>query len=362
MAVIIRAVIENMYTEHIISSSPYDAHIGAGLLKTCGGIIRGVFGGSDAVLFADAKVYRLYGESVLSSLSSAGINAHAFVFSGGEGSKRAATLIDSLEFAATRGLTRDDIIVALGGGVAGDLAGMCAGLYMRGIKLALLPTTLLSQADSSVGGKTAINLSAGKNLAGLFWQPSVVIADTDCLKSLDDGEYACGMAEAVKMGVLFGEELFSLCETGVRAESDAEIVRLCVRGKANITALDERDRGARMALNLGHTYAHAIEKLSEYKIAHGCAVSIGLSTAVRAAARMGDMRASECERVVSALKKWGLPTECPYSSDDISATAALDKKRESDDMTIIVPRRIGECETRRIRFSDFKRYAEAGLA
>ncbi len=350
-----------MYIEQIAASEPYQAHIGAGLLNICGRIIRGVFGGSEAVLFADEAVFKLYGESVLRSLSLEGINAHTFLFPSGEGSKRAETLINSLEFAAGCRLTRNDIIIALGGGVAGDLAGMCAGLYMRGIKCAQIPTTLLSQADSSVGGKTAINLNAGKNLAGLFCQPSVVIADTDCLNSLDQSEYACGMAEAIKMGVLFGEELFSLCEGGVRGKRDAEIVRLCVRGKASITSLDERDNGARMLLNLGHTYAHAIEKLSNYATAHGFAVAIGLSMAARAAVRMGDMEAEECERIISALKKWGLPTECPYSAEELFSTAALDKKRKSDTLTLIVPKRIGECEARRIVFSDFLRYAEAGL-
>ena len=257
----------SVQTIEVHTAPAYEVTIGAGLLKTCGARLKTVLGGCR--IAADSNVAPLYLETVCASLRDAGFAVCSYVFPAGEAHKNFTTLSAILEFLAESQLTRTDCVAALGGGVTGDMAGFAAASYLRGIRYVQLPTTLLSAVDSSVGGKTAIDLAAGKNLAGAFLQPAAVLCDTDCLRSLTAAVFADGAAEAIKTGVLSGETLFSLFEDGTLTDAPAEVIARCIRYKAGVVERDEKEQGERRKLNLGHTVGHAIEKCSGYAIPHG---------------------------------------------------------------------------------------------
>ena len=251
-------------------------------------------------------------------------------------------------------------MAALGGGVTGDMAGFAAASYLRGIRYVQLPTTLLSAVDSSVGGKTAIDLAAGKNLAGAFLQPTAVLCDTDCLRSLPAAVFADGAAEAIKTGVLSGDTLFSLFEDGTLTDAPAEIIARCIRYKAGVVERDEKERGERRKLNLGHTVGHAIEKCSGYAIPHGHAVAAGLAVMARASERLGWAEPGVSARIAACLEKNGLPTGTDYPAEALAKAALADKKRSGDSITIVVPRAIGGCELKRIPVTELLPIIAAG--
>lgn len=321
----------------------YNVVIGSGLACESGRLIRAALGDCRLAVVTDSNVARLYLGDVLASLSEAGYDARPFMFSAGEQSKRMHTLADMLEFFAGERLLRKDCIVALGGGVTGDLAGFAAGCYLRGIRYVQLPTTLLAAVDSSVGGKTAVDLLAGKNLAGLFHQPSLVVCDTDFFATLSHDEFANGAAEAIKTGMLSSEPLFSLFETGDARGNIAKIVEQCVTYKARIVERDETETGQRKLLNLGHTIGHAIEHCSDFSIPHGHAVAIGLAAISRAAERLGWAEEPIAARVEAALIGNGLPITTIFSPEALANAARSDKKRADGQITLVVPRRIGDC-------------------
>ena len=337
----------------------YDVVIGEGILSSCGSLLLDAMNPCKAAVITDTNVGPLYLETVKESLSEAGFQVSAFAFPAGEQNKRMETLGQVLEFLAAEKLTRTDIVVALGGGVVGDLAGFAAGCYLRGIRFVQLPTTLLAAVDSSVGGKTAVDLSAGKNLAGLFWQPSMVICDTAVLKKLPDSILAEGAAEAIKTGMLSGEALFELCENGVR-ENLTEIVAGCVRHKGSVVEQDERENGLRKTLNLGHTPAHAIELLSGFAVSHGNAVAIGLAQMSRAAEKMGEAEKGMAVRVIRTLEAAGLPTITEYSPKDMAKAAFADKKRSGGNITVALPAGIGNCLLRTISMDELEAVFTAG--
>ncbi|MEI6579117.1 MAG: 3-dehydroquinate synthase, partial [Eubacteriales bacterium] len=254
----------------------YDVLIGSRMLKNAGDILRDYFSPCSVVIVTDDNVDALYGETVQYSLTCSGFNTSKFVFKHGEHSKNLSVYAKALEFMAQNSLTRSDMVVALGGGVTGDLAGFAAASYLRGVRFVQMPTTLLAAVDSSVGGKTGVNLDAGKNLAGAFWQPSLVLCDCDTLNTLPDDILADGIAEAIKYGMIRDKELFEMLEFGDCISNPEACVARCVTIKGNIVAKDEFDNGERQLLNFGHTLAHSIEKLSDYKISHGHAVAIGM--------------------------------------------------------------------------------------
>jgi len=344
---------------HIAVEPAYDVMIGEGLLSVCGKLLTDVIKPCKAAVITDTNVGPLYLAAVKESLTGAGFQVSAYEFPAGEQNKRMNTLASVLEFLAEEKLTRSDIVVALGGGVVGDLAGFAAGCYLRGIRFVQLPTTLLAAVDSSVGGKTAVDLSAGKNLAGLFWQPSMVICDTGVLKKLPDSILAEGAAEAIKTGMLAGEKLFALCEDGVR-ENLTEIVIGCVRHKGSVVEQDERETGLRKTLNLGHTPAHAIELLSGFGVSHGNAVAIGLAQMSLAAEKLGNGDKGIAARVVSALEAAGLPTKTQYTPDEMAKAAFADKKRSGGSITIALPVGIGNCELRTISMDELEAVFAAG--
>lgn len=339
-----------MKTVHIDASTGYDVLIGRGLLDSAGEKCVSLFGKCRAIIVADDTVASLYLKRVLRSFENAGMPAFGFVFPAGEESKNKDTLFEILESAAENGLCRNDIMVALGGGIAGDLAGLAAALWQRGIKLVQLPTTLLAAVDSSVGGKTAVDLENGKNLAGVFHQPSLVICDVEVFATLPGDVFACGMAEVIKYGVLFDRELFEEAGNGI---SDIEsTVEKCVILKGKCVAEDEFDFGSRRLLNFGHTFAHSIEKKSGYKIAHGEAVAVGMVMAAELSAKMNICDPSLADEIREVLIKNGLPVSCGLTFEEIRSGMINDKKRNGDEIAFILPERIGKCVIRNIKSSE----------
>ena len=348
-------------TIQVNTTPAYEVTIGGGLLHNCGQLLKKVLAPCHVAVITDSTVASLYLGTVCSSLEQAGFSVSSHVFFAGESNKSLDTLAEILEFLAEQRLTRTDCIVALGGGVTGDMAGFAAAVYLRGIRCVQLPTTLLSAVDSSVGGKTAIDLKAGKNLAGAFLQPAAVLCDTDCLASLPAEVFADGAAEAIKTGVLCDESLFSLFEAGHLETEPAEVIARCVAYKAGVVERDEKEQHERKLLNLGHTVGHAVETCSGYTIPHGHAVAIGLAIIASAAERRGWTEEPIAERIMACLAKNGLPTKTEYSAEELARAASADKKRAGNDITLVIPRQIGACELKKVPVADLYSIISAGL-
>lgn len=326
------------------ASKPYSVCFERGGLARAGQWIAGL-GVAEAVLVTDDIVDGLYAATALQSLRDSGIRAEKWVVPHGEGSKSLAALGELLEFLAETGLTKSGALVALGGGVVGDLTGLAAAVYLRGVRLVQLPTTLLAVVDSSVGGKTAVNLAAGKNLAGAFYQPDLVLADMDTLSTLPEAQVADGLAEMIKYGVIADAELFQAMAAGGYDEARAA---RCVEIKRDFVAQDERDEGARQALNFGHTMGHAIERASGYQISHGHGVAIGMVMISRAAARAGLCSREVAEDIARAVAANGLPLSCPYPAEELAVYALKDKKRRGGTIALVLPREIGRYALHRV--------------
>jgi len=344
-----------MTTVHVpLGARAYDVHIGAGLLEKSGALIAETLRPTRVLLVTDSNVskYR-YIDLVVQSLEAQGIACHSFIFQAGEASKSLYTYEKTLDACTGFSLYSGDALIALGGGVTGDLTGFAAATYRRGIAFAQMPTTLLAAVDSSVGGKTGVNLSAGKNLVGAFWQPGLVITDIDTFDTLPQPEYANGMAECLKHGVLFDEDLFAALEHGGPV-SAAQIARN-VELKRNVVVGDERDSGERRKLNLGHTLGHAIEQVSGYAIPHGAAVGLGMLMMARV------FCPAIVDRLSAALEKNNLPTRCEFAVQELFAALEQDKKRAGGDITIVVPLEIGRCELRTLPMGEFRKLLEERL-
>lgn len=331
-----------MTTVTVHASKTYDVTIGAGLLSTAGEALNALIAPPARVmLMTDDTVEALYAARLTATLTDAGYTVSVFSFPHGEASKNTSTLVEMWEAMARAGLTRTDFVAALGGGVVGDMAGFAAATYLRGIPVVQFPTTLLSMVDSSVGGKTGVDLIAGKNLCGAFHQPTAVFCDTDTLATLPPAIFADGCAEVIKYGYIGDGELLSLLQTPF-AQAPDEVVARCVAHKRDLVESDERDTGARQLLNLGHTVGHAIEKLSDYSVSHGSAVSIGMLYIARAAAAAGFCGPDVPVHIEKMLTSYALPTECTYSADDLARVAQSDKKRKRDSITLVLPERVGK--------------------
>ncbi|MBQ8398766.1 MAG: 3-dehydroquinate synthase [Clostridia bacterium] len=333
-----------MKTVHVEASKAYDILIGKGLYEGLGGRIKEQFPKAKKILLlSDETVYGLYGERVSGELS-AHFSVCTFVVPAGEESKSVENYIALLETMAKDRLTRSDLLVALGGGVVGDLGGFAAASYLRGIEFVQLPTTLLAAVDSSVGGKTAVNLSAGKNLAGAFHQPSLVVLDTDCFETLSEQVLRDGCAEIIKYGILSDRALFEALFAGKDYAKSEECVARCVQIKRDYVQADEFDKGLRQCLNLGHTAAHAIEKLSNYSISHGYAVAIGTALIARGATEKGLLSAEQCASILKLLQVFGFDLHCPYTVEEMIDVMLSDKKRAGDQVMLVIPFEIGRCE------------------
>ena len=350
-----------MKTVHVKASTEYDILIGNSLLRKLGNLLEQFSSAEKVAIVSDTNVWPLYGDAVLTSVAAAGFQAMSYVFEAGESHKNSKTYLSLLNFLAENQLTRSDILIALGGGVVGDLTGFAAATYLRGIDYIQIPTTLLAAVDSSVGGKTAIDLDAGKNLAGAFYQPSLVVCDLDTLNTLPGDILHDGSAEVIKYGILYDENLFShLHHNGLNFDREYVVSR-CVELKRDVVAEDEFDRGSRQKLNLGHTIGHAIEACSNYEISHGSAVAAGMAIIARSALEKNLCDGDTVNRIVSVLTQFHLPTNSPYTAEDLTKIALSDKKRSGSTVNLIIPRQIGNCVIMKYPVEQLCSFIEAGL-
>ena len=350
-----------MNTIHINTSRNYDVIIGSGLLQSLGGHIMQIASPKTVCIVSDSNVWPLYGDAVKMGLASAGLSSIHFVFPAGEENKNADTYLGLLNFLAEQKLTRTDVLIALGGGVVGDLTGFAAATYLRGIPFVQIPTTLLAAVDSSVGGKTAIDLPAGKNLVGAFYQPSLVLCDTDCLNTLPEEIFRDGCAEVIKYSILYDPELFRyLAESGLSFDRQKVISR-CVELKRDVVSEDEFDTGTRMKLNLGHTFGHGVETLSDFCISHGKAVAIGIAIAARASSACGICEVTVKDAILDILHRFHLPVSCGYTAEQLHHSALSDKKRSGGTVSLIIPERIGFCRIQPTPVETVQSFIEAGL-
>ena len=342
---------------HVNASRSYDIIIGSGLLDNAGGYISAAIPSRHVCVVTDDNVDPLYSATVLDSLGSSGFSSEKFVFPHGEASKCHKTLIELYDFLAEKGFTRSDALIALGGGVVGDLTGFAAASYMRGIGFVQIPTTVLAQTDSSVGGKTAVDIAGGKNLVGAFYQPQLVMCDTDTLKSLTPEFFADGMAEVVKYGMIKSAELFELLSTEDIHANIEDIIARCVSIKAQVVENDEREKGERMLLNFGHTLGHAIEKYYNYTgITHGYAVAIGMSVFTHIAERRGMCTSGTAEKLDSLLMKCRLPLTTGAPMDALFKNSLGDKKRLSSGMNIVICSEIGSSHVEKLSIEEYEQF------
>ena len=342
------------------ASVRYDILIDKGILDNTGKFIKEIKPKGKCAIITDDNVDYYYGERVMISLKNAGIEAVKFVFPHGESSKNHSTLLNIYDFLADNGFTRSDYIAALGGGVVGDTAGYAAATYMRGIDFVQIPTTVVSQSDSSVGGKTAVDIKAGKNLVGAFHQPRLVICDTETLSTLTPEFFADGMAEVIKHGMIKSAELFELLSTKDIKENLVDIMKRNVTIKGKVVENDEREKGERMLLNFGHTLGHALEKYYNFTgLTHGYAVAIGMSTFTHIAERKGMCKAGVAEKLDALLTKCGLPTTDPAPMDELFKISLGDKKHLADTMNIVICSDIGKCEVVKMSVDEYEKFLKS---
>lgn len=343
------------------ASRKYDIIVDHGVLPDAGRMIhKAIPTAGKAVLVSDDNVFSLYGETVSRSLNDSGLEVFPFLIPHGENSKNLENYGRLLNEMCLNHIVRADVVVALGGGVVGDLAGFAAATYQRGVSLVQIPTSLLAAVDSSVGGKTAVDLPAGKNQVGCFYQPSLVICDTDTLSTLPEEEYRNGCAEIIKYAILDGMAFFSMIDSIPIIQQYEDVIAHCVKIKKELVQEDERDTGVRMLLNLGHTIGHGVEHCSGYTIPHGQAVAMGLAAIVRAATEKGYCERQLCSAVCKLISKYGLPVEIPFSCAELATAALLDKKNTSDKMRLVVPFALGDCKIIDIDKTQFSDWLTAG--
>ena len=342
------------------ASISYDILIDKGLIDKCGELIKDIRPKGKCAVITDDNVDKFYGERVMKSLKDAGIEAAKFVFPHGEASKNHSTLLSIYDFLAEKGFTRSDYIAALGGGVVGDTAGFAAATYMRGIDFVQIPTTVVSQADSSVGGKTAVDIKAGKNLVGLFHQPRLVIADTETLSTLTPEFFSDGMAEVVKHGMIKSAELFELLSAQDIKANLVDIMKRNVTIKGQVVENDEREKGERMLLNFGHTLGHALEKYYDFTgLTHGCAVAVGMSTFTHIAERRGMCKAGVADKLDALLTKCGLPITDPAPMDELFRLSLGDKKHLANGMNIVICSDIGKSEVVKMSVDEYEKFLKS---
>ncbi len=306
-------------------------------------------------IISDDHVAALYGDTVVQSLADAGVEAELITFPRGEASKNLQTIAALASELAGRGFDRGDALIALGGGVSGDMAGFLASIYMRGIPFVQIPTTLLSQVDSSVGGKTGVDIPQGKNLVGTFYQPQAVYIDPEVLKTLPEEEILGGLAEVIKYGVIWDADFFDFLDRqreNILALKETAIVPLiarCCEIKAQVVEQDEREGGLRRILNFGHTIGHAVEAASEFSLIHGLAIGIGMRAAADLAVLGGHLSKEEAARIRRLLEEYGLPVTIPAALDRVAIKEFFqtDKKTIGGRVFFVLPEAIG-----RVRITD----------
>lgn len=337
------------------ASKPYKVYIQSGILNEAQKYISPLGKYQKVAIVTDDIVDSLYSKMLENNLENFGYEVVKFVIKNGEASKNAENYIELINFLAINHLTRSDLVIALGGGVVGDLTGFSAATYLRGVDYIQIPTTLLSMVDSSVGGKTAIDIKAGKNLCGSFYQPRLVLCDTDTLKTLPENIFSDGSAEVIKYAILGNRKLFDhLTEYGLNFDKDY-VISECVRMKSEIVENDEFDTGMRQLLNFGHTVGHAVEILSNFEISHGSAVAIGMCIVTKACA------SEFYDEVKATIEKFKLPTKTDFKADELTKIMLSDKKRFGDTINLIVPEYIGKCVIKPVKIDELNETVNKGL-
>ncbi|MCQ2068297.1 MAG: 3-dehydroquinate synthase, partial [Bacteroidaceae bacterium] len=322
------------------ASGKYDILLRKGGLSGIGQAVAEISKPCKIAVLSDDKVFPLYGKSVIESLEKAGFSTVCHIIPNGEQSKTLDNVTAFIDSMVKAQVTRTDMVLALGGGVVGDMAGFAAAIYLRGIPYIQVPTTLLAAVDSSVGGKTAVDISAGKNLVGAFHQPALVYLDTETLNTLDPAVMRDGFAEVLKYGFILDRELAHTTARPGTFDLEQVIAR-CISIKRDVVEKDEFDKGLRGLLNFGHTFGHAIEKLSGFTITHGSAVARGMIIAAKVAKVYGFTDYTDV--ITKIVKDYGFETECPFSADELYGVILSDKKRSGADITLVLPKEIGAC-------------------
>jgi 3-dehydroquinate synthase len=329
--------------------SSYEIRIGKDIIDRMALIIAKSHKAGRYVVITDNCVGSLYGKKFLSRLKDVGLNVHAIEFSAGEASKNINTVLDITEKLIKLEADRETCLIALGGGVVGDMAGFIASIFMRSVPYIQIPTTLIAQVDSSIGGKTGVDLPCGKNLLGTFYQPCAVFADLSFLETLPEKEFNNGLSEIIKYGAIDDEKMFRTLENNMEAIKAKDpklmlgIVENCCQIKKSVVEIDEREQGLRRILNFGHTLGHALETISQYAITHGEGVALGMIAAARISEKMGYLEGNETKRIESLIRLAGLPVKMPKSLDGekIIAQLKMDKKKKGDIIHFVLLKKIG---------------------
>ncbi len=342
------------------ASKKYDVIVKKGSIDRVGEYAAELGMGGKALIVSDSNVAPLYMERVKAPLEKIGMSVFEFVFPAGESSKNAKTYLEILNFLAENHFSRKDTLFALGGGVTGDLTGFSAATYMRGVKFVQIPTSLLAAVDSSVGGKTGIDLEQGKNLAGAFYQPEAVIFDPDVLSTLPEEYFDDGMAEVIKYAVIRGRKIDGLLMADYRKNLEEIIIR-CIEIKRDVVEEDEFESGIRKILNFGHTAGHAIETEANYTLSHGRCVAMGMYIVTKAWEKRGLCKQGTCDILKQMLDLFALDVKCPYSPDVLLKRAESDKKADDTRVSLVVPTSVGECEVINISMDEFLAIVKEGM-
>lgn len=347
-----------MKTFAISTERPYDIILERGGLKNLAAYIEERFPSPRKIcVITDSNVSELYGDQVLSILEKGFFDAFKITFPAGEHSKNLTTYTNILEALSEEPVSRADLILALGGGVVGDVAGFVAGTYMRGLNYVYVPTTLLAMLDASLGGKTGVNLNGGKNLTGLFWQPSLVVTDPDLLETLPESHLMDGLVEALKSAVVSDS---SLVNQVVDRNYDY-IIERSLSIKKTLVEVDEKDEGLRQLLYFGHTLGHGIEKLSAYNLSHGASVAKGMVGEAKASFAMGYTGMDISKELAAVLEGMGYDTSLPYDSKELYRHSLVDKKIREGSINLIIPNVIGKCSTKRVSLLELEKFVRAAV-
>ncbi|MEG1528754.1 MAG: 3-dehydroquinate synthase [Clostridia bacterium] len=335
----------------------YDIIFESGCLSKIGEHIKALGSASKIAIITDKNVEDLYANSVAISLKNSGFLVSIFAFEAGEASKTPQNYLNIIEFLKCQNLTRDDIVVALGGGVVGDIAGFAASTYMRGIRFVQVPTTMLAFIDSSIGGKTGVDFGKCKNLIGTFYQPSVILADTSVLRTLPDAEWKNGLGEGLKYAILNGGRIYEILKSGLDKSNIDEFILLCMQAKVDIVTADEKERGVRKLLNLGHTFGHAIEALSNFAVPHGVAVANGILMMSKASYAHMTMSESDFNGICALANMYNLTYDHGFTYADMRLYIESDKKKSGDNsISIVVANGIGNCKIVKMTLDELENY------
>ena len=351
-----------MRTFEVNCSKQYKVYYEKGLINRIKELLLNTFNGHNILIITDDNVDPLYSDIIYNQLINK-YNVNKFVLKHGEEAKNIDNLYQILTYLAQNQLKRNDLIIALGGGVIGDISGLSASLYMRGIEFVQIPTTLLAMVDASIGGKTAIDLPEGKNLVGSFYQPLIVICDPDIIRDLPEQIFNEGMAEVIKYNVINKNRIIEYVNNDQLFDKLDEVIEKCIEIKTDIVSKDEFEKtGLRKLLNAGHTFAHALENISNYSVSHGKAVGTGLVYEAALSNHLGYCDLDTVNQITKAVRKFDLLFEFDYSFDNIVDHMKMDKKNESNLISFILPEKIGKCREVKIRSSELKEtYKKIGV-